>query len=262
MPLSSERPVEQRLQAALATTIRMVQDLGRLEKANRANNQFHRAHGKRESGKTLTTEEEELLRARTYNSYFEEHQRIQLERGSIAVEVRPALLTDLWSILRDLTYAYPCTRESWQKFRELAQTLPEESLEIPDLDDFVCHLDSLLQEVAQFVPKNAPTTLDPPLEETHVSAPQRLASKRGPDPNMVLHQAVAKATKPFLLQWKQYLDEIAERLDRDKVNIPDSWKKWNPRPRTWSKAVSYERSRVIKRIDYTLGYLAKNLLKL
>lgn len=82
--------------------------------------------------------------------------------------------------------------------------------------------------------------------------------KRGPQPDMALHRKIAGIVEPYGQGWRQEsnLIRIAAELDQASVSVKKSWKE--QRVRTWNRAVTSCREKMIKAIRYSLWMAHRN----
>jgi len=88
---------------------------------------------------------------------------------------------------------------------------------------------------------------------------QPKTKRRGPKPNMGFHHAVADVVRPFLPDWKEHLEEIAEQLHEHDIESLPKWKKRNPPAKTWSRAVGNYPDVVLKALEYSLDMAARDV---
>jgi hypothetical protein len=115
-------------------------------------------------------------------------------------------------------------------------------VEMGDLDA----LEFKLREMLEYVPEpTSPTTTQP-------SPPRK---SRGPRPDMTKHESIANAVRPYGEDWKQEnnLEDIAKKLDREKVPVTKTWPNRKPAgARTWKTALMSFPQDVVKTIAYSL----------
>ena len=87
--------------------------------------------------------------------------------------------------------------------------------------------------------------------------------KRGPQPKVDFHRAVAEVVDSFGFgaNWKELsnLEQIAEKLDKRKIPALQTWEKRDRVARTWSRAVEFYPDLVRKALEYSLKIAAKDI---
>jgi hypothetical protein len=89
---------------------------------------------------------------------------------------------------------------------------------------------------------------------------KRLSTKRPGRPPLdpKRYEAIAVVVESFGDNWRDRLDEIAEKLDKKKIAPSEEWKDRQPPARTWARAFENFPDAVKKAIDYALKQAAKN----
>ncbi len=91
-------------------------------------------------------------------------------------------------------------------------------------------------------------------------SPELTAARRGPPPKTDSHRAVADIVHSFGINWKEHLEKIAKKLDKDKKKTPPSkaWAKRHPPARSWTRAVEYYQALVVQVLEYSLKMAARD----
>ena len=86
-------------------------------------------------------------------------------------------------------------------------------------------------------------------------------TKRGPKARIEFHLAVAAVVHSFEPKWKDHLEQIARKLDRQKKMTPASsaWAKRERPALSWTRALEYYPDVVVKVLDYSLEKAAKDI---
>jgi hypothetical protein len=86
-------------------------------------------------------------------------------------------------------------------------------------------------------------------------------TKRGPKARIEFHRAVATVVLSFAPKWKDHLEQIARKLDRQKKMTPASsaWAKRERPALSWTRAFEYYPDVVVKVLDYSLEKAAKDI---
>jgi predicted transcriptional regulator len=110
-------------------------------------------------------------------------------------------------------------------------------------------------------PKRSADAVMADVANTAPALPAQPKAKRGPTANMEFHHAVAKVVHSFGPKWKEHLDQIAKKLDRQKemTPAPSAWAKRERPARSWTRAVEYYPEVVVKILDYSLKMAAKDI---
>lgn len=82
--------------------------------------------------------------------------------------------------------------------------------------------------------------------------------KRGPQPKMEFHLAVAAVVRSSGPNWKEHLEQIAGKLGKRKVPPLAVWMNRKPSARSWTQAVEYYPALVVKALEYSLEMAAKD----
>jgi hypothetical protein len=81
----------------------------------------------------------------------------------------------------------------------------------------------------------------------------RKGGKRGPAPSIPQQQidAIIKARGG---EWRteSALESICDELDQKNIDLPKRWAKWARKPRSWVRAMEYQKRLVIKQLEYSL----------
>jgi len=83
--------------------------------------------------------------------------------------------------------------------------------------------------------------------------------KRGPQPKMEFHLAVAEVVRSSGPNWKEHLEQIAGKLGKRKLPSLAAWTKRSPSARSWRQAVEYYPELVVKALEYSLEMAAKDI---
>lgn len=76
--------------------------------------------------------------------------------------------------------------------------------------------------------------------------------QHGPKANMDRHRKIAEIVEPYGDEWKQNVDEVARKLDGQKVPTSAAWAKQGRKVLSWQRAVQNRSELVTKAIEYSL----------
>jgi hypothetical protein len=77
--------------------------------------------------------------------------------------------------------------------------------------------------------------------------------RRGPKPS-IHHYDIAAIVRRRGTAWRAELalEAICEELDERHIPLPTAWAKWQPRSRSWRRALQNQKRLVIKQLEYSL----------
>jgi hypothetical protein len=125
-------------------------------------------------------------------------------------------------------------------------------------DDKLLELSERAKGVARDEP-NSPNAVMADVTNTAPALPAQPKAKHGPEAKMEFHRAVAEVVNSFGLNWKEHLEQIAAKLDKQKMTpAPSAWAKRERPARSWTRAVEYYPEVVVKVLDYSLKMAARD----